>query len=206
MSARGRLELVGIAVLLLMLLVAGRSWLAEHDARLRLDATVHDQQQVIAQAQAREVARDRAVADQLAAIERERHAVHTPAQAAAQLPQVLHLPRPIILPAVQPLQAPVPDHLTSPVAVPPPAQLPQEDLQPLYDFAQGCRETSVKLTACQADLADRQQELTAVETERDAAVTAVHGGTFWHRLAERAKWLALGVGVGVGLGVLGAHR
>lgn len=86
------------------------------------------------------------------------------------------------------------------------AEIPQADLKPLYDFAQGCRETTLRLNACQADLSDRQQELTAVETERDAAVAAVHGGTFWHRLAERAKWLALGVGVGVGLGVLEAHR
>ena len=63
-----------------------------------------------------------------------------------------------------------------------------------------------RLSSCQAGLSDRQQELTAVGAERDAAVAAVHGGKFWHRLAERARWLTLGVGIGVGLGKLGARR
>ena len=223
MNARRWFELGYTVLFLGTILLSGMSWLAEHDARLRLDATVHDQQQVIGQAQARAAARDRAVADQVAEIERERTAVKTPAQAAVRLAQIVPLPQPIILPAVALASAPVPDRLPAASvqasgtaeAVPltrtqaedgPMAEIPQADLKPLYDFAQGCRETTLRLDACQSDLSDRQQELTAVETERDAAVAAVHGGTFWHRLADRAKWLAIGVGVGVGLGVLEAHR
>jgi hypothetical protein len=74
----------------------------------------------------------------------------------------------------------------------PSAVIPAADLKPLYDYVQDCR-------ACQAQLAGAKQEhlddatkLAALTRERDAAITASKGGSFWRRLNRNATWFAIG--------------
>jgi type II secretory pathway pseudopilin PulG len=76
------------------------------------------------------------------------------------------------------------------------AQIPATDLKPLYDFAQNCRECQLRLTAAQQDHADDLTKLDALTRQRDAAVTAAKGGTFWRRLRRNALWFVVGAGVG----------
>jgi type II secretory pathway pseudopilin PulG len=85
---------------------------------------------------------------------------------------------------------PLPD---SPV---PAAQIPTADLKPLYDYVQDCRSCQAQLAAAKLNAADNAAKLTAISRERDAALTAAKGGTFWRRLRRNALWFAVGVGAG----------
>jgi hypothetical protein len=75
--------------------------------------------------------------------------------------------------------------------------IPQVDLKPLYDEIQDCRATEMESDATKKDLADEKTQIAALVRERDVAVAAAHGGTFWVRLKRDAKWLAIGIAVGV---------
>lgn len=76
------------------------------------------------------------------------------------------------------------------------AQIPSADLKPLYDFTQNCRECQLRLAAAQQDHADDLTKLDSLTRERDAAITAAKGGTFWRRLRRNALWFVVGAGVG----------
>jgi hypothetical protein len=78
----------------------------------------------------------------------------------------------------------------------PPAQIPAADLKPLYDYVQDCRSCQAKLAAAKQDSVDNAAMLSALKRERDAALTAAKGGTFWHRVRRNAQWFAIGVGAG----------
>jgi hypothetical protein len=86
------------------------------------------------------------------------------------------------------------------------AQIPTVDLKPLYDFTQNCRACQLRLTAAQQDHADDIAKLAAVTRERDAAITAVKGGTIWRRLHRDSLWFVVGVGVGAAAAHIAAHR
>ena len=78
----------------------------------------------------------------------------------------------------------------------PGAQIPAADLKPLYDFVQDCRACQAQLATAKLNTADNAAKLSAVIRERDAALTAAKGGTFWRRLRRNALWFAVGAGVG----------
>jgi len=79
----------------------------------------------------------------------------------------------------------------------PAVQFPVEDLKPLYDFVQDCRACKAQLDAARADLTDERATSAALTKQRNAAVKAAKGGSFWSRLGRNVKWFALGAGVGV---------
>jgi len=95
----------------------------------------------------------------------------------------------------------------SPATAAPPATatIPQQDLKPLYDYIEDCRATAADRDAARKDLSDAQTQITALTTQRDAAVTAAKGGKFWTRVRRNAKWFAIGAGVG-GVAVLAARH
>jgi hypothetical protein len=76
------------------------------------------------------------------------------------------------------------------------AQIPLDDLKPLYDFTQTCHECQLRLTAAQQDHADDTTKIAALTRERDAALTAAKGGTFLRRLRRNALWFVVGAGIG----------
>jgi type II secretory pathway pseudopilin PulG len=86
------------------------------------------------------------------------------------------------------------------------AQISASDLKPLYDFTQNCRECQLRLTAAQQDHADDLTKLDALTRERDAAVTAAKGGTFWRRLRRNALWFVVGAAVGATSAHIAANR
>jgi hypothetical protein len=181
----GTLILTVAGALSLLAVLAGRSWLAAHDAAVHLAATLEAQEQVLAQANERQRQRDASLATALAQINAAKRRVDTPAKAVAELPQVLPpLPEPIEIQLPPPtLEHPAPPAL---------ATVPQVDLKPIYDYLQDCRACQVSLAATRDNLTDERAKLAAVTTERDAAVRAVRGGSVWSRVAHNAKWLAIG--------------
>jgi hypothetical protein len=78
----------------------------------------------------------------------------------------------------------------------PSAQIPAADLKPLFDFVQDCRSCQARLAAAKQNATDDAAKLAAVTHERDAAVTAAKGGTFWQRLHRNALWFVVGAGAG----------
>jgi hypothetical protein len=78
----------------------------------------------------------------------------------------------------------------------PSAQIPAVDLKPLFDYVQDCRSCQAQLSAAKQDSADNATKLAAVTRERDAALTAAKGGTFWQRLHRNALWFVIGAGAG----------
>ncbi len=74
--------------------------------------------------------------------------------------------------------------------------MPQADLKPLYDGLQDCRASELQNATAQKDLTDEQSRSASLTRERDAAIAAAKGGTFWVRVKRSAKWLAIGIAVG----------
>jgi hypothetical protein len=143
---------------------------------------------VIEQASAREEQRNKDLAAVLANIAAAKKHVQTPQQAADAIPSALPpLPLPIKISIPNLAQSPPPDD-PAPASI----SVPQSDLKPLYDSLQDCRACALEREATKKDLADELARAAALTRERDAAITAAHGGTFWSHLKYAAKWFAIG--------------
>ena len=190
--------LVGALIAVVLLAFAWRS--ARSDTA-QLNSTLASQNTVIQQAQEREQQRDAQLSTALAAIAAQKNAVQTPKQAAQAIPSVLpQLPLPI---SIQ-----LPNLSTAkPGDTPPPATItmPQADLKPLYDDLQDCRAGADQLDTTKKDLTDEQARTAALTGERDAALTASRGGTFWVRLRRGAKWFAIGAAAGAAAAAIARH-
>lgn len=71
-------------------------------------------------------------------------------------------------------------------------QIPSADIKPLYNYVQDCRECQLRLNAANQNLADNATKIAALTRERDAAIAAAKGGTFWRRLRRNFLWFAIG--------------
>jgi len=218
---RRTIELAAFCTALIVAALAVHAWLASRDEQQRLAATLAAQKQVIDAANADERVRQASLADALAQIEKLKRDVQTPAQILAALPKYLQLPQPITLsqpapsssaavstgqgtaarPTSSPAPAPVPQNSSS-LPSAPSAQIPAADLKPLFDYVQDCRACQAQLAAAQKNSADDAAKISALTRERDAAVTASKGGTFWRQLRRNALWFAIGAAGGY----IAAHR
>ena len=173
---------------------------ARHDSA-QLAATIASQKTAIEQAVDREKLRDTQLTTALAAIASQKRAVQTPQQLATAIPSVLPaLPLPVSIQIPNLSAASKPDE-----DLPAAMSIPQPDLKPLYDDLQDCRASALETAAIQKDLADQKLRSAALGHERDAAVAAAHGGTFWQRVKREAKWFAIGIAVGAAA-TAAAHR
>jgi hypothetical protein len=80
------------------------------------------------------------------------------------------------------------------------AQIPAADLKPLYDFVQDCRGCQAQLAAARQNSDDDRAKITALTRERDAAITASKGGSFWRRLRHNTLWFFVGAATGAAAG------
>jgi len=194
LTLRHKLEIAGAVLALLVIGIVYRAWLADHEERIRLKATLDAQNQVIAEAGKREAARETALKESLSQLEDLKKRTQTPAQVVQALPQVLPLPQPITisLPAAlaqgDPRLAGVQPGQT--------ATIPAADLKPLFDFAANCKECQARVLVLQQDKADDAVKIGALVKERNAAVIVSKGGTKWQRIKRAAKWFAIGAGAG----------
>jgi hypothetical protein len=167
-------------------------WRTAHRNSAQLTATLAAQNALIAQAAVQEQQRHAQLSAALASIAAEKKRVQTPQQAVEAIPSALPplpLPVKILLPDLTP--SPKPGD-ASPASI----SIPQSDLKPLYDGLQDCRACAVERDATKMDLADKQAQVAALTLERDAAIAAARGGSFWSRLKHATKWFLIGVAAG----------
>lgn len=171
------LEIAGAAIIAAFLLLAGHSWLQEHDARLLAEATVKQSEAQITVLQAQQKQVDAAAKVKVTALQNRAEEVKTAPEAIAALPEVTDAP-------LKP--EPLPD---APDAV-------KVDAVPLYQALNTCDQDKTNLEACAAKLGDEQK----ITVQKDAEIEALkkHPG-FWHRLGRGAK-VTLCAGAGGGLG------
>lgn len=192
--------IVFVAALIAVALLADAWRSARHDSQ-QLAATLAAQNTVIQQAGGREKQRDSQLASTLASIKTEKRTIHTPQQAAHELSSVLPvLPLPVSIHDPD-LSTPLPPAETPSTTI----SIPQPDLIPLYDDLQDCRAGAVQSDSLQKDLSDEKARSSALQRERDAAIAAVRGGSFFVRLKRTAKWFAIGVAAGAAVAAA-AHR
>ncbi len=173
---------------------------ARHDSQ-QLAATLAAQNNSIQQAADREKQRDAQLATTLAGIQAQKLVVQTPQQASKQLVSVLPpLPLPVSIHDPD-LSVPLPPGETPSTTI----SIPQPDLVPLYDELQDCRASKLQDDSLQKDLSDEKTRSAALTHERDAAVAAAHGGTFFVRLKRAAKWFAIGVATGAAVAAVAHH-
>jgi type II secretory pathway pseudopilin PulG len=94
---RRTIEIAAFLAAVLVAALAFNAWLASHDEQQRLQSTLAAQKQIIAAADARERARDAALSQTLAQIEKLKRTSQTPEQIVRDLPNYLPLPQPITL-------------------------------------------------------------------------------------------------------------
>ena len=189
-------HLIAPAVAIVIVALCVSAYVAEHIDRIRAESVVNAKQQIIAE-------RDKATAELVQQLKDAAAKVTKPEQVPAALPQVITLPAPVV--QVPPYFAksegnsaksegniPLPDAASvKTLALPGDLIIPKVDVVPLYQQLNTCKQNEAELTTCRQDLAD-------VKVQRDAAITAVKGGTFFTRLKRNAKWFAIGAGVGAG--------
>jgi hypothetical protein len=192
--------IIFVAALIAVALLADAWRSARHDS-LQLAATLAAQNSVIQQADDREKQRDSQLARTLATIQTQKRTVHTPQQAAQQLPTVLPpLPLPVVIHDPD-LSAPLLPGETPSTSI----SIPQPDLVPLYDDLQDCRASAVENDSLKKDLSDEKTRSAALLHERNAAIAVAHGGTFLLRLKRAAKWFAIGVATGAVAAAVAHH-
>jgi hypothetical protein len=186
------LHIIVAASTLMAALLVLDAWRVARKNSLQLAATLATQNALIDQASANERQRNQELAVALASIAEQKKQVRTPQQALEAIPSILPpLPLPVAISAPNLTEFPKPGE--SPTAS---ITIPQPDLKPLYDALQDCRACALERDATKRDLADEQAQVAALTRERNAAVTAAHGGNFWSRLKQTAKWFAIGVAAG----------
>jgi hypothetical protein len=181
---RRTIEIATLLVALTITALAAHAWLAARADQQRLQSTLAAQKQLLDAADSRERARAATLDATLAQIAALKRAAQTPTQIVRELPQYLPLPQPITLATPAPLPAA------------PNAQLPVSDLKPLYDYVQDCRACQAQLATAKLNSADDATKIAALTRERDAAVTAARGGSFWRRLRRNAVWFVVGAASG----------
>ena len=210
------LQLIGLLAAVAAIGLLADAWRsARHDSQ-ELAATLASQNAVIQQASVQEKQRDSQLQSVLAEIHAAKLSVHTPQQAAQDLPEALPpLPLPLSIhfpdlsrkPTDSPSEPPNPSAKGLPDEPTPAASIsiPQPDLIPLYNALQDCRASQFQSSTLEKDLSDEKTRSAALVHERDAALTAAHGGSILNRLKRAAKWFAIGLAAGATLAAASHH-
>jgi hypothetical protein len=184
MMNQRRAEFGGAIIVLLGLLFVLYEYHGEIVARARLEATMESEKahQGDLTRQTASIAQD--LKQRLAALEQAKAAAQTPSQIIKEIPVYLpqNLPQPITT-VTQPAAVGAKDQ--TPVVTG--ALVPVEDMKPIFDQLVACKECEAKLFADEADKTSEAKQLASMNLERDAAIAAVKGGTFWQRLKHDSK-------------------
>jgi hypothetical protein len=197
MSEKGWLRLAGATILMLLGLSVYLAWRGTQREQAQLQEKLNSAEQAVRDANAREESRKVELDQQLSELQKQEAKVQKPEQVVKALPDVLPLPKPLVLEETP--QSPMPGQPSSKNKLDAPSPtvlLPVEDLKPLYDSAVACKECQAEVKAAQADLADEKVKTQSLGKERDAAVRAAKGGSLLQRVARAAKWFALGAAAG----------
>jgi hypothetical protein len=198
---KSTLHIIALGAALIAITLLADAWRSARRDTAQLNTTLASQNAAMQQVEALEKQRDTQLAAALDAIAKEKRAVQTPQQAAQAIPSVLPpLPLPVSI-QVPDLSPPTEPDQTPPATI----SIPQVDLKPLYDDLQDCRASALENDATKKDLAGEQARTASLTRERDTAIAAAHGGTFWVRLKRSAKWFAIGVAAGAAAAAVARH-
>jgi hypothetical protein len=165
--------------LIIVGIVAFRSWLTEHDERLAAEQVAKVAEANIATLRTQIATSDAAAAQTIAALKKKATTVKTPEQAITAIPDVSTLPL----------------HATAS----PQAGFVQVDALALYQELNQCQQDRTALGACQVA---RTNDEKIIEQKDQEIAAYKRPKSFWHRTVSTLK--AVGIGVGIGL-VLGGH-
>lgn len=168
-----------------------KAWLDHHDAVLKMEDTIAEQQRIIQHKDEDIKARDAAAAAAKQDIARKVAAATTPRQNAALLNEWVKPAKPIEVPA------PLPN---APSATAAPVVLDDSQLRDLTAFAGRCKQCDIDKAALEGNLTDWKAKYDAVSKERDVAVAAAKGGT----RMQRFKRSLLTIGCAAGGAAAGA--
>jgi hypothetical protein len=214
-STRGKLEILGLAIVLAGGIIFANTLRTEQRARVLAETNVKAEQAKVktADVQIAELVKSDKVRDaqttaQILKIQATAAAAKTPKQIIRYLQakeQLAGAPAPIAIEQPEPTAAD-----PTPAAV---ATIPAIDLPFLRDQVAKCGVDSLlaasekaDLTSCQSQLKLAGAKLSATERERDDWKTAAKGGTWAKRIKSGAVKVGIGAAIGVGIGVAIAHK
>lgn len=198
MLLRTKIELVVGVVLLIGATLIGRTWLADHDARLQAES----QSKVLSQTQQQNQQQIQALSDLVKQVQSDNQkqvnaladAVKNLKTPDAQLAWVIAQ-----LKTQQPLAIQVPKDSSQPAIV----SIPQVDLPGIVAQVQECKTCQLNLSAATQQLSIKDQQLqksnadlTLEKQNSHNWQVAAKGGTTWQRFTKAAKWLAIGAVAG----------
>ena len=166
-------------VIILVGVIAFRSWLAEHDQRLAAEQVAKVAEANVATLRNQIATSDAAAAQTIASLKKKATTVKTPEQAITAIPDVSTLP----------LYA----------TASPQAGFVQVDALALYTELNQCTQDRTALGACQVARAADEK---IIEQKDNEIAAYKRPRSFWHRTASTLK--AVGIGVGIGF-VLAGH-
>lgn len=172
--------------------IGGYSLMQEKMARASLEAMLKADDARFAKLEADMATRDKQAQDSIAMAQKHAATVKTPQDAIPEINALAGFPVPIALPLVWQRGQSI--------------AIPEEDILPLFQKLETCKEQEILLGACQADRIDLQVKAQLLTAERDQAVSTVRGGTFWQRFRKNAKWVAVVGGVGFASYEIGKHK
>jgi hypothetical protein len=201
---RLHLEIAGGILAVILAIIGARSWIGEHDARLKAEVTVSADQKIsdaaISSSKAQDVAmaaRDKAAADrEQAMVDAIKNLKTTP----QILPYVQsNLAPGSSTPIIVQVPAATKDNPTPPATI----TIAQADLPVLRDRLNKCDTDALAVSTCTKDLATKNAQLhdagvslSAVEGERDAYKQELAGGTKWQRTKKALKFIGIGAAIG----------
>jgi hypothetical protein len=194
MSVKAWLQVGAAAIAVLFAASVVVEWRAERREWTQLQDKLKTAQEALTEASARQATRDTALQQQVAQLEKTKATLQKPVDVVKALPEVLPLPKPLVLEA--PAVTGTVGGQGEVVSPAPNVALPVEDLKPLYDTAVACKECQAQLAAAQADLKDEKAKTSVLGRERDDALRMAKGGSMLRRVARAAKWFVIGAAAG----------
>jgi hypothetical protein len=189
------------AVLILALVIAVSAAISNAEDRAKMEATLKQQSEIIAKQnelikgfdermRLREEETQKRIEDLQAVARR----AQTPAQIIREIPTY-------VPPAAQP-------KLEEAAGQPPRLVFEgEEKIKAYFEGVLAAKKTELELAHAQGDVADlkamvaaKDEQIAAIEKQRDAAVTAAKGGTKWQRFKRATKWLGTGIVIGMTAG------
>ncbi|HLZ91093.1 MAG TPA: hypothetical protein VKQ28_05210 [Candidatus Acidoferrum sp.] len=201
-SLRAKLELLAAVILLVAAVLGFRTWLSEHDLRMRAEAQAKAQEAVQSQAAAQIAVLGKQMADRDAAYQAQLRSLDSRFSQAQSPDQIAQLVSGL-MGLKQPIQIVTPAATAANPNPQPVAQVPVMDAPQAKAYIQECEACKAERAKLQADAADRakqadlaQKQIEALKGEVTTWKTAAKGGTVLQRLGRAAKWVAIGAGAG----------
>ena len=166
-------------ILIVMGVIAFRTWLSEHDQRVQAENVVKQSQQQVKDLQQQIVAVNTAAAANVAQVRTIVLKSSTPSAVVQAVPELTNMP------------------LNARVATDNPAQV-SVDAEPLAQVLGQAREDAINLKACQDTDALKDQQL----TQKDVQIKALKKKpAFWKRVKKTVEMIGVCVGIGAALGM-----